>query len=58
MKRSEEILGMEQGQWQWMMGWCKTKGVSPANEHMWNKAKEEYEKVKKIDDRLLWNPSE
>jgi hypothetical protein len=42
-------------QWQWMMNWCKSQQVSPANKHFWDKAKEEYEKVMGADNEVQNN---
>ena len=32
----------EEAKWFWMMDWCKTKSVPPADYYWWNKAEEAY----------------
>lgn len=36
----------EEGQWHWMMCWCKSKGLAPALNENWDKAQKAYDEYK------------
>ena len=40
-------MGNEEGQWNWMMNYCKKNGFPPAQTWAWNRALIEYNKIDK-----------
>lgn len=38
----------QEGQWHWMMDWCKAKGLAPAHNENWDRAEKAYDEYKVV----------
>jgi hypothetical protein len=54
MGRPKEYV---EGQWNWMMDWCKDKGLAPGDSAVWHQAEDEYWQVVRDAIEKLGQPT-